>query len=299
MREFRRRSRRDCAIFAVDEVWNARTVSFSLDTQRITAEFRPRSSPDTLLLADARAVWWRRPFAKQTIQNSSDVNEERFVNQECRAAYWGAMLVAFKGKWVSAPEATIRASNKIFQLSVAKDIGFRIPKTIVSQSRTEVLSFYESCRRQVIVKSLVGIENPMLFTRRLSNPKALGENAYSNCPAIFQELIPGHRHMRLSCFGDKAFAALIESEELDWRPNLNVPVYNYDVPPDLHDKARSMLRKLGLEMGVFDLKETPEGEWVWLEVNPQGQFLFLEPSTHIPLAEYFTDFLIQSANEVS
>jgi hypothetical protein len=47
-------------------------------------------------------------------------------------------------------------------------------------------------------------------------------------------------------------------------------------------------------MGIVDLKETPDGELVWLEVNPQGQFLFLESLTGQPLASYFADYLLSS-----
>jgi hypothetical protein len=55
---------------------------------------------------------------------------------------------------------------------------------------------------------------------------------------------------------------------------------------------RRVLDVLGLEMGIVDIKETPDGEFVWLEVNPQGQFLFLEGLTGEPLTDYFTDYLI-------
>jgi hypothetical protein len=96
----------------------------------------------------------------------------------------------------------------------------------------------------------------------------------------------------LNCFGDRSFAALIETDDLDWRPNLNVPIRAWDVPKDLHNKVRAVLDHLELSIGIIDLKITPEGDFVWLEVNPQGQFLFLEPITKIPLADHFADYLI-------
>jgi hypothetical protein len=139
----------------------------------------------------------------------------------------------------------------------------------------------------------------MLFTRQLTDPKFFSEDAFSKCPAIYQEMIPGRRHLRLNCFGAEAFAAVIESDDLDWRSNLDVPIYSFDLPPELHRKAILILQTLGLEMGVFDLKEAPDGEWIWLEINPQGQFLFLEPLLRIPLTKYFTDFLIRSAQPKS
>lgn len=101
--------------------------------------------------------------------------------------------------------------------------------------------------------------------------------------------------MRLVCFGDRAYAAVLESDHLDWRLDLSRPVYRYDVPHTVHSKALAVLHRLGLDMGIFDLKEDENGEWVWLEVNPQGQFLFLEPLTGLPLADYFSDYLLETA----
>jgi hypothetical protein len=120
----------------------------------------------------------------------------------------------------------------------------------------------------------------------------MDERSFRMCPALYQEYIPGNRHLRLNCFGDHSYAALIESDELDWRPDLRIPVSPYPVPGWLHDRVRATLDALGLRMGVLDLKLTPEGEVVWLEVNPQGQFLFLEALTGVPLAKRFADYLL-------
>jgi glutathione synthase/RimK-type ligase-like ATP-grasp enzyme len=77
--------------------------------------------------------------------------------------------------------------------------------------------------------------------------------------------------------------------------NLNVPINNWAVPDFVQGLARKTLERLGLELGVIDLKETPNGELIWLEVNPQGQFLFLEPFTTLNLAENFADYLLNTA----
>ena len=48
-------------------------------------------------------------------------------------------------------------------------------------------------------------------------------------------------------------------------------------------------------MGIFDLKLDEGVEPVWLELNPQGQFLFLEGMTGLPLAQAFAEFLVAEA----
>jgi D-alanine-D-alanine ligase-like ATP-grasp enzyme len=77
-----------------------------------------------------------------------------------------------------------------------------------------------------------------------------------------------------------------------------VPITAWSVSSELHAKARAVLDRLGLEMGNIDLKITPEGECVWLEVNPQGQFLFLDALTDLQLADRFVDYLVTEAARV-
>ena len=247
-------------------------------------------------LADALAVWVRRPRAEQVSISATNPKEKEFINNECRAGITGVLSSSgFHGKWVSHPDATLRACDKICQLQIAQQCGFRVPKTLVSQSKREVVDFYEACDGSIIVKPLLGVAEPFLVTRQMTDPYSLSEEAYLSCPAIYQELIPGTKHIRLNCFGPAHFAALIESQDLDWRPNLNVPISAWPVPTVVGNRALKVIETLGLAMGIIDLKITPEGEIVWLEINPQGQFLFLEPFLKVKLSCHFARFLIDCA----
>jgi hypothetical protein len=66
-------------------------------------------------------------------------------------------------------------------------------------------------------------------------------------------------------------------------------------PPDLVERLRTAVCRLGLRMGVVDLKVTPDGEPVWLEIDPQGQFLFLQPLVDVDYVELFARFLLDEA----
>ena len=109
----------------------------------------------------------------------------------------------------------------------------------------------------------------------------------------------GNRHIRLNCFGDASYAAEIISSDLDWRPNLNVPISAFPVAPELHRSVRRVLDALGLAMGIVDLKVAPDGDVVWLEVNPQGQFLFLDGLTDLRLVDRFASYLYAEHRAVS
>ena len=245
-------------------------------------------------------IWWRRVRANQKIGVTQfDEHTSNLINNDCRGTVAGLLESNFNGKWISRPEATDKASNKIYQLQVAQQCGFRVPETLISQNRQEVIDFKRRLNKQIIVKPVVGASGPLIFTQFMEHPEAYPQESFTHCPATYQEYIKGSHHIRLNCFGDTSFAALIETDVLDWRPNLNIPISAWNVPRSLHKKVRKTLDALGLTMGIIDIKITPEGEFVWLEVNPQGQFLFLEPLIDLPLTQYFADYLIEELQNIT
>lgn len=294
----RSRGSQDLHIVESDNVSGRRGVSWSShrDEEAGTpAATLLTSEGISVPVEEAASLWWRRPKADQEITaHAGNAHERSLVNNDCRGALGGILAASFRGQWISLPEATDRAADKVYQLSVAREAGFRVPRSLVSQSREDVIAFTRSVER-TIVKPVVGARGPALYTRWLDAPDTIPASSFEVCPAMYQEYIKGRRHIRLNCFGEQMYAALIETDALDWRPNLNVPMSPWPVPEDLRRRVSTVLRRLGLRMGVMDLKLTPEDEPVWLEVNPQGQFLFLEPLTGEPLTEHFADFLLSAA----
>lgn len=93
---------------------------------------------------------------------------------------------------------------------------------------------------------------------------------------------------------------MIRCDHLDWRFHLAESVVEpYELSADMEARLSQVLRSLGLRMGIFDIKLTPDGEPVWLEVNPQGQFLFIEGLSDIDLKNAFADFLVREITKES
>jgi hypothetical protein len=97
------------------------------------------------------------------------------------------------------------------------------------------------------------------------------------------------------CCGRRAHAVQIETERLDWRLDLDTPITPVQLEANLERQLADVLKRLGLRMGVADLKITPDGDPVWLELNPQGQFLFIEGLTGMDLTGPFCDFVREEA----
>lgn len=289
-----------CVLFECDQMSAGNTVELDLGPDGSCRSARVAMTRDGVEVdvAAINVIWWRRVRADQQLPAARPTAHQiALVNNDCRGSLEGLLRTAFRGKWVSDPAATDLASNKIKQLAVAASCGFRIPETLVTQSADAVRSFSDRLAGRVIVKPVVGAAGPLLFTQFVSDVDQLDPASFAVCPAVYQEYIPGTSHIRLNCFGDRSYGALIETNALDWRPNLNVPISEWSVPESLHRRVRAVLDQLGLEMGIIDLKLTPAGEIVWLEVNPQGQFLFLEGTAGMPLSSHFADFLMAFVGE--
>ena len=71
------------------------------------------------------------------------------------------------------------------------------------------------------------------------------------------------------------------------------------LPEEIADKCRRYLQHMGLNFGCFDFIVTPDGEYVFLECNPNGQWLWVELATGLKIADAIADFLSsQSAKNI-
>ena len=119
------------------------------------------------------------------------------------------------------------------------------------------------------------------------------------CPAIYQHFIPGTRHLRINCFGERIAAFAIETEVMDWRRDHAARMTPYPLDPRTVELCLGLIGKLGLEMGVLDAKLLDSGDICFLEVNPQGQFLFLEGATDFDLTGLCAAFLLERARSAA
>jgi glutathione synthase/RimK-type ligase-like ATP-grasp enzyme len=187
------------------------------------------------------------------------------------------------------------AENKLVQLRAAARAGLRIPATLVSQDPAQICSFC-SAHPGAIIKPVTTPRGIEFATTAVVSQELLDtDHVLALVPSIYQECVPGKRHLRISVVGERCDGALIESNTRDWRIDLNVPFSPYPLDSDLEQRLRATLRQLGLVMGIFDVKLTDNDEPVFLEVNSQGQCLFVEALCDIPLADHFAAFLIDRA----
>ena len=216
----------------------------------------------------------------------------------------GAFEVISDIRWVNPPGAELLAENKIRQLMRAREIGFKIPKTLVTNDPQAIRDF-RIANLKTIVKAVSAPllehedRDEFIFTTALEELSEGDDAAIRLCPLIVQERIQPKADYRVTVIDDQLFAVRIQSIDgsaptLDWRTQKDgLSFQPFTLPADLHEKCISLVRALGLAFGAIDLVEQ-NGEFFFLEINPNGEWGWLNKPPEMPIAEVMTDFLIRS-----
>jgi hypothetical protein len=282
-----------CCLIPCDEL--ALRGGLSWSTQTETPALVPTLDGQTVDVRTLNALWYRRTSAKQTLPDGADDTYQVHINCTVERVLEGILLDGFAGRWISHPAATRLAENKLLQLRAAARCGLRIPATLVSQDSARIRSFCAAHPGAIIkpVATPRGVE--LVRTAVVSQELLDDQEVLTLTPSIYQECIRGERHLRISVVGERCDGALIEATDLDWRYDLNVPFSPYPLDRGFAQRLCAVVRELGLVMGIVDVKLTDDNEPVFLEINSQGQFLFVEALCGIPLADTFAAFLVDQA----
>lgn len=145
-----------------------------------------------------------------------------------------------------------------------------------------------------------GNESAVLFTS-LIEPEDANDPRITLTAHLLQEWVPKQHDLRLTAVGDDLFAVIIDvqgSERgmVDWRADYRSHRYvPTDVPDDVRRGVNAMLARLGLAFGALDFAVTPEGRWTFLEINPNGQWGWIEAALDLGISGAIADALEQGS----
>lgn len=256
-------------------------------------------------LESVKSVWYRKP--REIMPAQLHVAEE-FLNYATNSlqTHTSMLTSAFRDSfWVSEYAAMRRASSKAWQLEVAAQLGFNIPKTIMTSNPDTARRFVAS-QKECIVKPIsifpATQERPKAFFATRISPRKLPDltNLYL-APAIFQQCIDVAFDVRVTVVGHKTFPAIIrhtneqDSNIRDWRlghqdGNLQIEAYEH-FPADIADLCVAHTHKLGLVYGAIDLVMDKKGSLWFLENNPGGQWGFVERLSGLPIGKAVAEML--------
>lgn len=246
-------------------------------------------------LARARVGWWRRvqPFRiDHAIQSDHD---QAFVRSETSQAVNG-MLDALPCAWVNPREADAAAHHKPYQWSVARALGLRLPRTLVTNKPDEARTFIESIGvGKVVFKAFLASVEQWRETRIVEPADMAQLDLVKYSPVIFQEYIEGV-DLRTTIVGDQVFTAEIDARQTRYPVDMRMvvgesKVQSVNLDSRVQDRLLALQRRLQLVYGAIDLKRTPSGDYYFLEVNPAGQWQFAEQLAGLPITQAMADYL--------
>jgi len=211
-------------------------------------------------------VWHRRPSEFLAV-------DERDA-AELRAGV-GGILAGLP--YLNHPADMAVAGFKPYQLVTASRCGLAVLETITSTVRPVAAAMAARLQGGVVVKPMSRFAGGLVDEHDRSG--------WDRAVHLTQQLIATRRHVRLTVVDGSMFAALIESPHLDWRRDMNACRYQVlETPLEVAGPVRRLMALLRLRCAGLDFAVDEAGRWWFLEINPNGQWLWLEHATGLPIA---------------
>ena len=302
---------------------------FRLNTEALLTDYefrwecRDRAEPDFFIRnivngasvrgSDVTAVWERRP-AKVTClkyENRGEINRHNMAEANEFLSY----LLYYVSDLFSIGHHLYdwKASSKMTQLKVAQELGMQVPSTCFSNRKPDILSFasgYDSIVLKSIDNGCVSLNDMdeyLFYTVKTTYPeiKDLPEEMFGQTVNFIQNYIEKDFELRITVVCDKVFACRIDSQDMaedqgkiDWRQGYDYGLKHsvFALPERISAFCVEYLKRMKLNFGCFDFIVTPEGEYVFLECNPNGQWLWIEEETGMKISAAIAEALISHTN---
>jgi glutathione synthase/RimK-type ligase-like ATP-grasp enzyme len=254
-------------------------------------------------------VWVRRPRKPMipSYLHCDDMENAKNENGEFFKTIW--RVIAPDAHWINPIDKLTGVGCKLLQLKTAKEVGLNVPDSLFTNNPEKIKKFISACDEGgVIYKPIYPVYwvsddyLRLTYTKEINHELLPSDAILQATPGIYQKKISKAYELRITYFGENAIAAKLNSQshpdaKVDWRsvPCFEIGIEEYNLPEDIHKKCIAFMQKMGVVFGCFDFIVTPEGEYYFLEINEQGQFLWIEEvNPKIKMLDAFTNYLIDS-----
>ena len=246
-------------------------------------------------LLNRPVVYNRRGFTWLRSREDDPDNNVRYTSRELHSSLLG-MLYSADAIWLNSPSANSRAAAKLLQLRMARDRGIPIPPSICSNQARVLHDRLGNC--PLIFKPLgshFSYDGKVIYTSEIES-KSISQDEVSQCTAFLQQRIPKKFDIRVTVVGDELYGACATpnpEDPIDWRIRWSQTKWSpYTLSQKLSAFVFDMTKSLDLRFAAFDFVETPMGEVYFLEVNPNGQWLFVQIDTGFDIASCIARLLV-------
>lgn len=258
---------------------------------------------------EIRSVFFKEIRSLSNLKNNISSNKFDYIYSESEETLYSLWQTLSFNKclWLNDPLNMIKYSNKFYQLQIAKQLGFKIPKTIITSSLTKAIEFIRSNKNGTITKLLNsgGIiiddegNNYGAPTSFVDETK-VKEFSYAldMVPYGFQEYILKGIDLRITIIGDTIFPVEIHSKLLDWRiDNVErLPHIEHELPIEIRHLCIKLTEQLGYGYSAIDMIKDIDGNYYFLEINSVPAWAWIEDLTTFKICSSICDLLNKNQN---
>jgi len=242
-------------------------------------------------------IYYRRPTIFEFHPDLSP-EERRWAGIEARLGFGG--VLAAQEAWLNHPHHIGYAEYKPVQLQIASRCGFQVPRTYVGNDPKSARVFVESLDRAVYKPfggaGVTDIDGARQVFASFVTSEQVDNDNFIQTMHMLQQWIPKSYDVRLTAVDQQCFAVRIDATtdeaHVDWRSDYQALKYSIiEVPDTVISQVQEFMRQLRLRFGAFDFVVRPDGNWVFLECNANGQWAWIEEETGVPIAAALADAL--------
>ena len=258
-------------------------------------------------LEHVKSVWVRRPKPIVVHERQFSI-EKQFIEDEFTASVWSLYTCLDSVYWMNHPlyARHLLEHNKLLQLKLAESAGLLVPDTLVTNNSDKLIEFCQKHGSSIAVKAV----RSRIFQEDNGNATGIYTNRISIdyikdhtediilAPIMAQEYVQKNLEFRVTVVGQDIFTCAIHSQDSertkeDWRRYDfdNVKHESYDLPEEVKNSLLRFMQLCHLTFGAIDMVLTPEGEYVFLEVNPSGQYIWIENLAKLPISRSIAENL--------
>ena len=275
--------------------------SISIDIRDGCIEGEIQTAHHRVAFDEICAAWFRR--SRNEFAGPPNLTSERldnYVKAQSMATVI-ALCESLRTMWVGDPKRLRHAEIKALQLAEAARAGLTTPHTLISNDPTRAAAFVEGLgdTTECAIKPLIAVgvtdEHGYRLPFTTTLPAGHPLESVALAPNMFQPYIEKAFELRCVVIGDSIFCASINSQadditRKDWRAGTREHAI-FALPEDVAAAIRRLMASFGLNFASIDMIVTPAGEFVFLELNPNGQWLWLENELGLPLVASMADLL--------
>lgn len=286
--------------------WDTFGKTWLLHWDSSSLEFTVEVEESSFSLADV-GTWWMRRDPLLPESKSADPVEQYAAIQAVSLLRSMLHWMPYSRPGIDPISAAMAAEEKPLQQMIAGQVGLPTPDTYTGNNPHSAFEWADARAVDLCIKPASGgrLQYPdgstyAHYTERFDHRPLEEYASLAQCPATFQTFIPKAFEIRCTVVGPQTFSASIHTKsasldaQTDWRHYdwENTEYYPYELPAEIESRLLQLMHRLGLQYGACDFVVTPNGEHVFLEVNPLGQYLWIEQLTDLPISRSIASFLL-------